>query len=94
MTGARWVRGFAGLAAATLALISASAEPALAQQFSLDLGDTGPLTGRIVQLIALITVLTLAPSILVVLTSFTRIVVVLSLLRSAMGVQQTPRIPC
>ena len=90
MTGARWVRGFAGLAAATLALIAASAEPALAQQFSLDLGDTGPLTGRIVQLIALITVLTLAPSILVVLTSFTRIVVVLSLLRSAMGVQQTP----
>ena len=90
MTGARWVRGFAGLAAATLALIAASAEPALAQQFTLDLGDTGPLTGRIVQLIALITVLTLAPSILVVLTSFTRIVVVLSLLRSAMGVQQTP----
>ena len=90
MTGARWVRGFAGLAAATLALIAASAEPALAQQFSLDLGDTGPLTGRIVQLIALTTVLTLAPSILVVLTSFTRIVVVLSLLRSAMGVQQTP----
>ena len=90
MTGARWVRGFAGLAAATLALIAASAEPALAQQFSLDLGDTGPVTGRIVQLIALITVLTLAPSILVVLTSFTRIVVVLSLLRSAMGVQQTP----
>ena len=63
---------------------------ALAQQFSLDLGDSGPLTGRIIQLIALVTVLTLAPSILIVLTSFTRIVVVLSLLRSAMGIQQTP----
>ena len=62
-----------------------------AQQFSLDLGsETGPLTGRILQLIALITVIALAPSLLVVLTSFTRIVVVLSLLRSAMGVQQTP----
>lgn len=68
--------------------LSTSAE---AQQFTLDLGsETGPLTGRILQLIALITVIALAPSLLVVLTSFTRIVVVLSLLRSAMGVQQTP----
>jgi flagellar biosynthetic protein FliP len=67
------------------------ADPALAQQFSFDMGpDTGPLTGRILQLVALITVIALAPSLLVVLTSFTRIVVVLSLLRSAMGVQQTP----
>ena len=63
----------------------------VAQQFSLDLGsETGPLTGRILQLIALITVIAIAPSLLVVLTSFTRIIVVLSLLRSAMGVQQTP----
>lgn len=63
---------------------------ALAQQFNLDLGESGPLTGRLIQLIVLVTVLALAPSILVVLTSFTRIVIVLSLLRSAMGVQQTP----
>ncbi|NQV81403.1 MAG: flagellar type III secretion system pore protein FliP [Alphaproteobacteria bacterium] len=69
----------------------AFASPAAAQQFSLDLGpETGPLTGRILQLIALVTVIALAPSLLVVMTSFTRIVVVLSLLRSAMGVQQTP----
>ena len=55
---------------------------ALAQQFSLDLGsETGPLTGRILQLIALITVIAIAPSLLVVLTSFTRIIVVLSLLK-------------
>ena len=65
--------------------------PTYAQEFSLNLGsDTGPLTGRILQLIALITVIALAPSLLVVLTSFTRIIIVLSLLRSAMGVQQTP----
>ena len=63
---------------------------ALAQQFNLDLGESGPLTGRLIQLIVLVTVLALAPSILIVLTSFTRIVIVLSLLRSAMGVQQTP----
>ena len=47
-------------------------------------------TGRVVQLILVLTVLSLAPSILVMVTSFTRIVVVLSLLRSALGTQQTP----
>ncbi len=61
-----------------------------AQQINIDLGEGGQLTGRIIQLFALITVLSLAPSILVMVTSFTRIVVVLSLVRSAIGVQQTP----
>lgn len=60
--------------------------PAEAQNFSLDLGEGGSTTGRMVQLIALLTLLSLAPSILVMVTSFTRIVVVLSFLRSAMGV--------
>ena len=68
----------------------ALAEPAAAQTLSLDLGEGGTVTGRIVQLILLMTVLSLAPSILVMVTSFTRIVVVLSLLRSALGLQQTP----
>ena len=65
-------------------------ETAAAQTLSLDLGAEGSTTGTIVQLIALITVLSLAPSILVMMTAFTRIVVVLSFLRSAMGIQQTP----
>jgi flagellar biosynthesis protein FliP len=43
-----------------------------------------------VQLVALITVLSLAPSILIMVTSFVRVVVVLSFLRTAMGTQQTP----
>ncbi len=43
-----------------------------------------------VQLTALITVLSLAPSLLVMVTAFTRIVIVLSLLRSAIGAQGTP----
>ncbi|MDR0991294.1 MAG: flagellar type III secretion system pore protein FliP [Ruminococcus sp.] len=43
-----------------------------------------------IDLILLITVLTLSPSILVMLTCFTRIVISFSLLRNAMGVQQTP----
>lgn len=65
---------------------------ALAQTFSIDLGEeaSGTVTGRIVQLIAVLTVLSLAPSILVMMTSFTRIVVVLSLMRTAIGLQQTP----
>ena len=67
-------------------------EQAWAQAFTFDLGSetTGTNTGRIIQLIALITVLSLAPSILVMMTSFTRIVVVLSFLRTAIGLQQTP----
>ncbi len=75
---------------AVLALLAA--EPALAQTFQLDLGPEaqGSTANRMIQLIVLITVLSLAPSILVMVTSFTRIVVVLSFLRSALGIQQTP----
>ncbi len=63
----------------------------VAQTLSLDLGDeAGPLTGRIVQIVVLMTVLSLAPAILIVTTSFTRLIVVLSLLRSAIGIQTTP----
>ena len=43
-----------------------------------------------IQLIALLTVLSIAPSILVMMTSFTRIVVVLSLLRTALGTATAP----
>ncbi|CCQ92016.1 Flagellar biosynthetic protein FliP, export component [Nitrospina gracilis 3/211] len=42
------------------------------------------------QILALLTILTLAPSILILMTSFSRIVIVLSFLRQAMGTQQTP----
>lgn len=67
------------------------AGPAAAQSLSLDLADgNGSATGRIVQLIALLSVLSLAPSLLVMVTSFTRIVVVLSFVRMALGTQQTP----
>ncbi len=72
------------------ALLTAIAAPAAAQQLTLDFGDAGSLTSRVFQLMMLVTVITLAPSILVMVTSFTRIVVVLSIMRSAMGVQGTP----
>jgi flagellar biosynthetic protein FliP len=63
-----------------------------AQSFNLDLGHAGDpgATGRLVQITALFTVLSLAPSLLVMVTAFTRIVVVLSLLRGALGAQGTP----
>ena len=76
-----------GLAVGLVALVP---DLAAAQSISVDLGQEGTLTGRVVQLLLLVTVLTLAPSILIVMTSFTRIVVVLSILRSALGTQQTP----
>ncbi len=63
---------------------------AWAQNISIGFGDGIGVTERAIQLIALITVLSLAPSILIMVTSFTRIVVVLSLLRTAIGVQQSP----
>ncbi|MBB4051486.1 flagellar biosynthetic protein FliP [Devosia subaequoris] len=63
---------------------------AFAQDLSIDFGDETTLTERAVQLIGLITLLSLAPSILVMVTSFTRIVVVLSLLRTAIGLQTAP----
>lgn len=63
---------------------------AYAQSVNIDLGQGGQLTGRVLQIIALITVLSLAPSILMVVTSFTRIIIVLSLIRSAIGAQTTP----
>ncbi len=66
-------------------------DTAQAQTLSLDLGEGGgDTTGRIVQMIVLITVISLAPSLLVMVTSFTRIVIVLSFVRTAMGTQQAP----
>ncbi len=66
--------------------------PAMAQAITLDLGteENGTVSGRIIQMLALLTVLSLAPSILIMMTSFTRIIVVLSFLRTALGIQQTP----
>jgi flagellar biosynthetic protein FliP len=57
---------------------------------NIDLGSGAGLTQRVVQLIGLMTVLSLAPSIVIMTTSFVRIVVVLSLLRTALGLQQSP----
>jgi len=77
----------------TLCLLAAAAivSPAAAQDISINLGQgNGGVTERAIQLIALLTVLSIAPSILIMMTSFTRIVVVLSLLRTALGTATAP----
>ena len=65
---------------------------AQAQSVAIDLGTAGQAgaTGRLIQITALVTVLSLAPSLLVMVTAFTRIIIVLSLLRSALATQGTP----
>ena len=79
----------AGLGVAIAAVLPSAV--ALAQSLSLDLGGAGgSSTAQIVQILALLTVLSLAPSILIMVTSFIRIIEVLSYLSTAMGVQQTP----
>ncbi len=52
--------------------------------------SSSSMTSRIMQLFMLITVLSLAPAILIMATSFVRIAIVFSILRSALGLQQTP----
>ena len=76
-----------------LGLLGPAAAPAEAQSLSLDLGAGGTFTGQVVKLALLVTVLSVAPSILVMVTSFVRIVIVLSLLRTAIGLQQSPPNP-
>ncbi len=61
-----------------------------AQSINFDMGQGPTTTAKLIQLVMLITVISLAPSILVMVTSFTRIVVVLAFLRTAMGLQTTP----
>jgi len=74
-------------ASASAAAAAASAAP---NTLSIDLSGGGLFTDRMMQIIALITILSIAPSILIMMTCFVRMVVVLSLLRTAMGVQTTP----
>ncbi len=67
-----------------------------AQSFSLDMNGLqdglggGSAAARLIQIILMVTVLTMAPSILIMMTSFIRVVVVLSFMRSALGTQTTP----
>ena len=77
-----------GLAVAGLLATAAHAQ-------SIDLGNVlpqpgGTASGRIVQLVGLLTVLSIAPGLLVMVTSFTRFAIAFSFLRSGLGLQTTP----
>ena len=63
---------------------------ALGQDLSVSLGDDGSISARTLQLFALITVLSLAPGLAIMVTCFPFIVTVLSILRQAIGLQASP----
>lgn len=91
------VLGAVGLCclAAGITLLCVLSHPATAQSITLDMGKGGGIgeagtTSRLIQLTALVAFLSLAPSLLVMMTAFTRIIITLSLLRSAIGAQGTP----
>ncbi|EPX77320.1 Flagellar biosynthesis protein FliP [Litoreibacter arenae DSM 19593] len=64
--------------------------PAFSQDLSISLGDDTSLSARAMQLIALMTVLSLAPGIAIMITCFPFVVTVLSILRQAIGLQSAP----
>jgi len=66
------------------------ASPALAQEVAISFGDDGSLATRSVQLVVLITVLSLVPGIAIMVTCFPFIVTVFAILRQAIGLQQSP----
>lgn len=67
------------------------AEPIQLPNVNLSIGGEGEGDlSSVIQLIILLTVLTLAPAIVILLTSFTRIVVVLSFVRTSLATQQMP----
>jgi flagellar biosynthetic protein FliP len=76
--------------AAAQAAPAVSAPAANTGGLNIDFSGGGLFTDRMMQIIALITLLSIAPSILIMMTCFTRIVVVLSLLRTALGIAQAP----
>ena len=88
------------VAAALLGVASAAQAQGLAQGIGGAAGipgldallppGNGAASGRILQIVALLTVLSLAPGLLVMVTSFTRFAVALSFLRSGLGLQSTP----
>ncbi len=78
--------------AAAVILAGAAVAQAQGPGITIELGGTGGKgqTATVVQILGLLTVLSLAPALFIMVTSFTRIVIVLSFLRQALGTQQVP----
>ncbi len=73
-----------------LVAIVTFAGPAAAQEVTLSLGEDGSLATRSIQLLVLITLLSLVPGLLIMVTCFPFMVTVFSILRQAIGLQQSP----
>ncbi len=63
---------------------------AIAQDVTLSLGEGGSISARTIQLILLITVLSIAPGLAIMITCFPFLITVLSILRQGIGLQQSP----
>lgn len=76
----------------SLAIVLATVTAASAQQ--IDLGGIGQMNnttvGYIIQMFGLLTVLSVAPGLLIMVTSFTRFIIAFSILRAGIGLQSTP----
>ena len=75
---------------AVLTVVLMWTSPALAQDLTLPLTEDGSLTARSVQLLILLTVLSLVPALAIMFTCFPFMVTVLSILRQGIGLQQSP----
>lgn len=73
-----------------LTLVLAFAGPALAQDVSITLDDDGSLATRSIQLLVLVTLLSIVPGLAIMITCFPFMVTVLSILRQGIGLQQSP----
>ena len=71
-------------------VVSALAEPTLPAVIIEDISGGGKSYSLSIQILALMTMLSLLPALLLTMTSFTRIIIVLSILRQALGTAQTP----
>lgn len=93
MTNAKKITLICGLVLTVLFGISLSngwAIPIPTIQFGVEDSNEPEKISSSLQILFLLTILTLAPSILIMTTSFSRVIIVLAFLRQAMGTQQTP----
>lgn len=81
---------FLSLSSAANADVETSGETSSPDGITVSIDGVTDNTAEIVKILFILTVITLAPSILIMMTGFTRIVIVLSCLRNAIGLQQTP----
>ena len=93
ITKKRWLRGAAligGLALLAAAPAADAQAAAGLDRAVAEIGGNGRPLSLSLQILVLMSLLTVLPSLLLMMTSFTRIIIVLSILRHALGLQQTP----